>query len=128
MSRPRDCAGIKSSLERSLRKCEALEAQGESPFVLTATYGLTSTLSFYLPGPARDLLPELELRHDAAPVNQHDLWHPNPRHDPEVLQESAGRRRGRLQHAAQLCLAHDIARAFSASWNRPNAWSCASAA
>ena len=46
-------------------KVQALEARGESPFVLTATYGLTSTLSFYLPGPARNLLPELELRHDS---------------------------------------------------------------
>ena len=28
----------------------ALDAKGESPFVLTPTYGLASTLSFYLPG------------------------------------------------------------------------------
>ena len=33
-------------------------------------------------GPARDLLSGLELRHDPRPVNQHDLWHPNPRNDP----------------------------------------------
>ncbi len=31
-------------------RVDALRARGESPFVLTSTYGLASTLSFYLPG------------------------------------------------------------------------------
>jgi 4-amino-4-deoxy-L-arabinose transferase-like glycosyltransferase len=63
-------------------KVRALEAQGESPFVLTATYGLTSTLSFYLPGQPETYCLGWNYGMTSAPVNQHDLWHPNPRHDP----------------------------------------------
>jgi len=66
-------------------KLQALEAQGESPFVLTATYGLTSTLSFYLPGQPETYCVGWNFGMTAAPVNQHDLWHPNPRHDPEAF-------------------------------------------
>jgi hypothetical protein len=64
-------------------KVRALEAQGESPFVLTATYGLTSTLSFYLPGQPETYCLSWNYGMTPAPVNQHDLWHPNPRHDPQ---------------------------------------------
>ncbi len=66
-------------------KVRALEANGESPFVLTATYGLTSTLSFYLPGQPETYCLSWNYGMTAAPVNQHDLWHPNPRHDPEFF-------------------------------------------
>ncbi len=62
-------------------KVRALEANGESPFVLTATYGLTSTLSFYLPGQPETYCLSWNYGMTSAPVNQHDLWHPNPRHD-----------------------------------------------
>jgi hypothetical protein len=60
----------------------ALEASGASPFVLTPTYGLTSTLSFYLPGQPETYCLSWNYGMTADPVNQHDLWHPNPRHDP----------------------------------------------
>jgi Dolichyl-phosphate-mannose-protein mannosyltransferase len=63
-------------------KVRILEASGESPFVLTATYGLTSTLSFYLPGYPETYCLSWNFGMTSAPVNQHDLWHPNPRHDP----------------------------------------------
>jgi 4-amino-4-deoxy-L-arabinose transferase-like glycosyltransferase len=66
-------------------KVRALEAQGESPFVLTATYGLTSALSFYLPGQPETYCLGWNYGMTQAPVNQHDLWHPNPRHDPEAF-------------------------------------------
>jgi len=63
----------------------ALEAQGSSPFVLTPTYGLTSTLSFYLPGQPETYCLSWNFGMTAQPVNQHDLWHPNPRHDPDAF-------------------------------------------
>jgi 4-amino-4-deoxy-L-arabinose transferase-like glycosyltransferase len=66
-------------------KVRALEAQGESPFVLTATYGLTATMSFYLPGQPETYCLGWNYGMTQAPVNQHDLWHPNPRHDPEAF-------------------------------------------
>ena len=66
-------------------KVRALQANGESPFVLTATYGLTSTLSFYLPGQPETYCLGWNYGMTSAPVNQHDLWHPNPRHDTEVF-------------------------------------------
>jgi 4-amino-4-deoxy-L-arabinose transferase-like glycosyltransferase len=66
-------------------KVRALELKGESPFVLTATYGLTSTLSFYLPGQPETYCLGWNYGMTSAPVNQHDLWHPNPRHDPEFF-------------------------------------------
>ena len=66
-------------------KVRLLQAQGASPFVLTATYGLTSTLSFYLPGQPETYCLSWNFGMTSAPVNQHDLWHPNPRHDPEAF-------------------------------------------
>jgi hypothetical protein len=59
----------------------ALQAEGSSPFVLTPTYALTSTLSFYLPGHPETFCLSWNYGMTAHPVNQHDLWHPNPRHD-----------------------------------------------
>ena len=63
-SRPPGCAGIRSSPEPCNSEWTRSGRRGESPFVLTPTYGLASTLSFYLPGQPADLLPELELRDD----------------------------------------------------------------
>jgi hypothetical protein len=63
----------------------ALEAQGSSPFVLTPTYALASTLSFYLPGQPETYCLGWNFGMTALPVNQHDLWHPNPRHDPDAF-------------------------------------------
>jgi Dolichyl-phosphate-mannose-protein mannosyltransferase len=63
-------------------RVEALTAKGESPFVLTATYGMASTLSFYLPGQPETYCLSWNFGMTPKPVNQHDLWHPNPRHDP----------------------------------------------
>ena len=64
-------------------RLESLEAGGARPWVLTATYALTSTLSFYLPGQPDTYCLSWNYGMTARPVNQHDLWHPNPRHDPE---------------------------------------------
>jgi hypothetical protein len=63
----------------------ALRAEGASPFVLTPTYGLTSTLSFYLPGQPDTYCLSWNYGMTPHPVNQHDLWHPNPRHDPDAF-------------------------------------------
>jgi hypothetical protein len=63
------------------RRIEALRAEGASPFVLTPTYALTSTLAFYLPGHPETYCLSWNYGMNAKPVNQHDLWHPNPRHD-----------------------------------------------
>ena len=67
------------------RRVEALRAEGASPFVLTPTYALTSTLSFYLPGHPETYCLGWNYGMSAQPVNQHDLWHPNPRHDAEAF-------------------------------------------
>jgi 4-amino-4-deoxy-L-arabinose transferase-like glycosyltransferase len=66
-------------------RVEALRAQGDSPFVLTPTYALTSTLSFYLPGQPETYCLSWNFGMTHQPVNQHDLWHPNPRHDVEAF-------------------------------------------
>ncbi len=70
-------------------RVEALRARGESPFVLTPTYGLASTLSFYLPGQPETYCLSWNFGMTAKPVNQHDLWHPNPRHDPDAFRARA---------------------------------------
>jgi 4-amino-4-deoxy-L-arabinose transferase-like glycosyltransferase len=64
-----------------------LEAQGASPYVLTPTYALSSTLSFYLPGRPETFCLSWNYGMTAQPVNQHDLWHPNPRHDPDAFRD-----------------------------------------
>ncbi len=63
----------------------AVEARGLSPFVLTPTYSLTSTLAFYLPGQPETYCLSWNLGMTPRPVNQHDLWHPNPRSDPDAF-------------------------------------------
>jgi hypothetical protein len=64
------------------RRLGALVAEGASPFVITPTYALTSTLSFYLPGQPEAYCLSWNYGMTQRPVNQHDLWHPNPRNDP----------------------------------------------
>jgi hypothetical protein len=65
----------------------ALKAHGASPYVLTPTYALTSTLSFYIPGQPETYCLSWNYGMTAQPVNQHDLWHPNPRHDPSAFRD-----------------------------------------
>jgi hypothetical protein len=67
------------------KRVDALRAEGASPFVLTPTYALTSTLSFYLAGQPETFCLSWNFGMTAQPVNQHDLWHPNPRHDPDAF-------------------------------------------
>ena len=50
--------------------------------MVTPTYALTSTLEFYLPGQPETYCLSWNYGMTARPVNQHDLWHPNPRTDP----------------------------------------------
>jgi 4-amino-4-deoxy-L-arabinose transferase-like glycosyltransferase len=66
-------------------RVEAIRGRGESPFVLTTTYGLASTLSFYLRDQPETYCLAWNFGMTPKPVNQHDLWHPNPRHDPEAF-------------------------------------------
>jgi hypothetical protein len=63
------------------KRVAMLEAEGASPFVLTPTYALASTLSFYLPGQPETYCLGWNYGMTSQPVNQHDLWHPNPRHE-----------------------------------------------
>ena len=70
-------------------RVESLRARGESPFVLTSTYGLASTLSFYLPRQPETYCLSWNFGMTPKPVNQHDLWHPNPRHDPDAFRNRA---------------------------------------
>jgi hypothetical protein len=65
------------------RQVEALRSEGSSPFVVTPTYALTSTLEFYLPGQPETYCLGWNYGMTPRPVNQHDLWHPNPRNDPK---------------------------------------------
>jgi hypothetical protein len=73
--------GHKKLAEEVAKRMAALQAEGASPFVVTPTYALTSTLSFYLPGQPDTYCLSWNYGMTAQPVNQHDLWHPNPRHD-----------------------------------------------
>ena len=66
-------------------RTEELSGQGTTPFVLTPTYGLTATLSFYLPGQPETYCLSWNYGMTHHPVNQHDLWHPNPRHDSHLF-------------------------------------------
>ena len=68
------------------RRLEALRAEGLDPFVLTPTYTLASSLSFYLPGQPEVYCLSWSPAMAAKAVNQHDLWHPNPRHDLDHFQ------------------------------------------
>jgi hypothetical protein len=64
------------------RRLEALRTAGMSPFVITPTYALTATLEFYLPSHPETYCLSWNYGMSPRPVSQHDLWHPNPRHDP----------------------------------------------
>ena len=62
------------------RRFADLKAQGLDPFILTSTPYLASELTFYMPGHPEVYC--LAFSYDPyRPVNQHDLWHPNPRFD-----------------------------------------------
>ena len=62
------------------RRFAALKAEGLDPFILTSNPYLASELTFYMPGhPEVDCLAFSDDPY--RPVNQHDLWHPNPRFD-----------------------------------------------
>jgi hypothetical protein len=77
--------GHRKLAEIVARKLDAYKAQGITPFVLTPTYALTSTLEFYLPDHPETYCLAWNFGMTPQPVNQHDLWHPNPRHDPEAF-------------------------------------------
>jgi hypothetical protein len=58
-----------------------LRAEGRDPFVLAPTYALASTLTFYRPGRSETYCLSWSPGMVGSVLNQHDLWHPNPRHD-----------------------------------------------
>jgi hypothetical protein len=62
-----------------------LRAEGHDPFVLTPSYGLAAELSFYLPGQPEVYCLSWSPGFAVRANNQHDLWHPNPRHDPSAF-------------------------------------------
>jgi hypothetical protein len=67
------------------RRVAQLRREGLDPFVLTPEYGIASSLSFYMKGQ-----PEVYCIGGAAAFrvavgNQHDVWRPNPRLDPEMF-------------------------------------------
>ena len=87
-------------------RVDALRARGESPFVLTPTYGLASTLSFYLPGQPETYCLSWnfgmtrQTGQSARPVAS------QPASRPGCLSGSGRDRRGRQKYAAQLGQAH----------------------
>jgi 4-amino-4-deoxy-L-arabinose transferase-like glycosyltransferase len=66
------------------RRLTELRAKGEDPFILTATPYLASELTFYMPGHPEVYCLAFSYWPDRV-VNQHDLWHPNPRFDLEAF-------------------------------------------
>ncbi len=67
-----------------------LRARGEDPFVLTTTYALTATLEFQLEGQPETYCLSWNFGMTRDPVNQHDLWRPNPRLDLEAFKGRTG--------------------------------------
>lgn len=67
-----------------------LRARGEDPFVLTTTYALTATLEFQLAGQPETYCLSWNYGMTRDPVNQHDLWRPNPRLDLEAFRGRTG--------------------------------------
>lgn len=67
------------------QRLAAFQSGDLRPFVLTPTYGLASSLCFYLPDHPETYCLSWNYGMTAHPVNQHDLWHPNPRHDADVF-------------------------------------------
>lgn len=62
------------------RRFASMKAEGLDPFILTSTPYLASELTFYMTGHPEVYC--LAFSYDPyRPVNQHDLWHPNPRFD-----------------------------------------------
>lgn len=62
-----------------------LRAQGLDPFVFTPTYSLAASLTFEMKGHPDVYCLSWSPGLVADALNQHDLWHPNPRHDVEVF-------------------------------------------
>ncbi|HEY2157611.1 MAG TPA: glycosyltransferase family 39 protein [Isosphaeraceae bacterium] len=62
------------------RRFSDLKARGLNPFILTSTPYLASELTFYMPGHPEVYCLAFSYNPYGA-VNQHDLWHPNPRFD-----------------------------------------------
>jgi 4-amino-4-deoxy-L-arabinose transferase-like glycosyltransferase len=73
--------GYRDLVPEVARQVEALRAQGLEPFVVAPTYPLTATLEFHLPGQPEVYCLGWSPGMAAEVINQHDLWHPNPRHD-----------------------------------------------
>lgn len=64
---------------------EVRETEGREPFLLTPTYTLASPLSFYRPGRPEAYCLSWSPGMAALALNQHDVWHPNPRHDVDLF-------------------------------------------
>jgi hypothetical protein len=80
-NRMRGHRGLVPEVERVLSE---MRAAGEDPFLVAPTPYLASELTFYM----KDH-PEVHALSFSwtpeKPVNQHDLWHPNPRFDPDAF-------------------------------------------
>ncbi len=66
------------------RRFSDLKARGLNPFILTSTPYLASALTFYMPDHPEVYCLAFSYNPYVA-VNQHDLWHPNPRFDAHVF-------------------------------------------
>jgi hypothetical protein len=60
-------------------------AEGLDPFIMTPTYPTCTALSFYLPGHPETFPLNYSTKGPTYPANQHDLWRPNPRLDPDAF-------------------------------------------
>jgi hypothetical protein len=76
--------GHRSLAPEVARRFAALKDQGLNPFILTSTPYLASELTFYMPDHAEVYCLAFSYNPYCA-VNQHDLWHPNPRFDAHVF-------------------------------------------
>ncbi len=77
--------GHRQLAEAVEKAADSLRAEGANPFVLSSTYGMASLLDFYLPGHPETYALAWTYKMGQAPANQHDLWHPNPRNDPQAF-------------------------------------------
>ncbi len=67
-------------------RLDRLQDEGSDPFIMTPTYTLAASLSFYLQDQPETYCPGWYPTSVAMTESQHDLWHPNPRDDPEEFQ------------------------------------------
>ena len=102
MTSPPGCAAIRSWPGPSQRQLESLRAGGPSPFVITPTYALTSTLEFYLPGQPETYCLSWNYGMTSRSGQPARPLASQPAARPGAVPRPAGRRGRRREHAAEL--------------------------